>query len=186
MRTNGILRVIARFLIPLIMLFRALRAVPRRVLARRRFPGRRLFAAAWILFVLIYGLESGLAVIPERAMFVLSAAGALLYCFDRAAWRIAWRPLSRFYPLLENPQAAQQTGIILVEFGVGVTVACVVMLIFTMFARRRGDLGRCLASGGARLMDLLGHLQLLRCRHSDDDRLYAVIARGNLVKKSSV
>ncbi|MGB0513885.1 MAG: hypothetical protein ACPGJE_03485, partial [Wenzhouxiangellaceae bacterium] len=47
-----------------------------------------------------------------------------------------------FYPLLEDPQSAQQAGIILVEFGVGVTVASVVMLIFTLFVRRRSELGQ--------------------------------------------
>ncbi|MCA1779942.1 MAG: hypothetical protein LC637_11325 [Xanthomonadaceae bacterium] len=92
--------------------------------------------------MLIYGLESGLVVIPQRAMFVLSAAGALLYALIGLLGVFLGGRFLDFYPLLENPQAAQQAGIILVEFGVGVTVACVVMLIFTMFARRRSDLGQ--------------------------------------------
>lgn len=142
MRENGILRIIARFLIPLIMLFALYVQFHGDYSPGGGFQAGVLFAAAWILFVLIYGLESGLAVIPERAMFVLSAAGALLYALIGLLGVFLGGRFLDFYPLLENPQAAQQAGIILVEFGVGVTVACVVMLVFTMFARRRGDLGR--------------------------------------------
>ncbi|MDZ7782032.1 MAG: Na(+)/H(+) antiporter subunit B [Halioglobus sp.] len=142
MRENGILRIVTRFLIPLIMLFALYVQFHGDYSPGGGFQAGVLFAAAWILFVLIYGLESGLAVIPERAMFVLSAAGALLYGFIGLLGVLLGGRFLDFYPLLENPQAAQQAGIILVEFGVGVTVACVVMLIFTMFARRRGELGR--------------------------------------------
>jgi len=141
MRENGILRIIARFLIPLIMLFALYVQFHGDYSPGGGFQAGVLFAAAWILFVLIYGLQAGLAVIPERAMFVLSAAGALLYAFIGLLGVVLGGRFLDFHPLLENPQAAQQAGIILVEFGVGVTVASVVMLIFTMFARRRGDLG---------------------------------------------
>lgn len=142
MRENGILRIIARFLIPLIMLFALYVQFHGDYSPGGGFQAGVLFAAAWILFVLIYGLESGLAVIPERAMFVLSAAGALLYGFIGLLGVLLGGRFLDFDPLLEDPKAAQQAGIILVELGVGITVACVVMLIFTMFVRRRGELGQ--------------------------------------------
>ena len=142
MRENGILRIIARFLIPLIMLFALYVQFHGDYSPGGGFQAGVLFAAAWILFVLIYGLESGLAVIPERAMFVLSAGGALLYGFIGLLGVLLGGRFLDFDPLLEDPKAAQQAGIILVELGVGITVACVVMLIFTMFARRRGELGQ--------------------------------------------
>lgn len=140
MRENGILRIIARLLIPLIMLFALYVQFHGDYSPGGGFQAGVLFAAAWILFVLIYGLEAGLAVIPERVMFVLSAAGALLYALIGLLGVVLGGRFLDFYPLLENPQSAQQVGIILVEFGVGVTVAAVVMLIFTLFARRRGEL----------------------------------------------
>lgn len=142
MRENGILRIIARLLIPLIMLFALYIQFHGDYSPGGGFQAGVMFAAAWILFVLIYGLPAGLQVIPERAMFVLSAAGALLYALIGLLGVALGGRFLDFYPLLENPQAAQQAGIILVEFGVGVTVASVVMLIFTLFARRRGELGR--------------------------------------------
>lgn len=142
MRENGILRIIARLLIPLIMLFALYVQFHGDYSPGGGFQAGVLFAAAWILFVLIYGLEAGLAVISERVMFVLSAAGALLYALVGLLGVVLGGRFLDFYPLLEDPQSAQQAGIILVEFGVGVTVASVVMLIFTMFARRRGEMGQ--------------------------------------------
>lgn len=142
MRENGILRIIARLLIPLIMLFALYVQFHGDYSPGGGFQAGVLFAAAWILFVLIYGLNAGLAVIPERAMFVLSASGALLYALIGVLGVVLGGHFLDFYPLLENPQSAQQAGIILVEFGVGVTVASVIMLIFTLFARRRSELGQ--------------------------------------------
>jgi len=142
MRENGILRIIARLLIPLIMLFALYIQFHGDYSPGGGFQAGVMFAAAWILFVLIYGIEAGLAVIPERAMFVLSAAGALLYALIGLLGVVLGGRFLDFDPLLTDPRAAQQAGIILVEFGVGVTVANVVMLIFTLFARRRADLGQ--------------------------------------------
>lgn len=142
MRENGILRVITRFLIPLIMLFALYVQFHGDYSPGGGFQAGVLFAAGWILFVLIYGLDAGLAVIPERAMFVLSAAGVLLYALIGLLGVALGGKFLDYDPLLANPQSAQQAGIILVEFGVGLTVASVVMLIFTLFARRRSELGR--------------------------------------------
>jgi len=142
MRENGILRIIARLLIPLIMLFALYVQFHGDYSPGGGFQAGVLFASAWILFVLIYGLNAGLAVIPERAMFVLSASGALLYALIGVLGVVLGGRFLDFYPLLENPQSAQQAGIILVEFGVGVTVASVIMLIFTLFVRRRSELGQ--------------------------------------------
>jgi multicomponent Na+:H+ antiporter subunit B len=98
-----------------------------------------VFASGWILFVLIYGLDAALKVITERAMFVLMLLGVLLYCAVGVANVVLGGHFLDFYTLLPSPHAAQQFGIITVEFGIGVTVATVVMLIFTMFARRKRE-----------------------------------------------
>lgn len=140
MRDNGILRIVARFLIPLIMLFALYVQFHGEYSPGGGFQAGVIFAAAWILFVLIYGLDAGLAVIPERVMFVLSAAGALLYAFIGLLGVALGGRFLEFSVLLDDPKKAQQAGIILVELGVGITVATVVMLIFTMFVKRRAML----------------------------------------------
>lgn len=142
MRDNGILRIIARLLIPLIMLFALYVQFHGDYSPGGGFQAGVLFAAAWILFVLIYGLKLGLEVIPERVMFVLSAVGVLLYATVGMAGVVLGGRFLDFDPLLGDPKHAQQAGIMLVELGVGITVASVIMLIFTLFARRRAALGQ--------------------------------------------
>lgn len=139
MRDNGILRVIARFLIPLIMLFGLYIQFHGEYSPGGGFQAGVVFGAGWILFALIYGLDAALKVISERAMYVLMVLGVLLYCAVGLLGVALGGRFLDFYPLLPGPHAAQQTGIISVELGVGVTVATVVMLFFTLFARRKGE-----------------------------------------------
>lgn len=137
MRENGILRIVARFLIPLIMLFALYIQFHGEYSPGGGFQAGVVFAAAWILFVLIYGLDAALDVIPERAMYVLMLVGVMIYCAVGIAGVLMGGHFLEYTPLLDNPKAAQQFGIITVEFGIGITVATVVMLIFTLFVRRR-------------------------------------------------
>ncbi|RFF28395.1 MULTISPECIES: Na(+)/H(+) antiporter subunit B [unclassified Wenzhouxiangella] len=137
MREHGILRIVARLLIPLIMLFGLYIQFHGDYSPGGGFQAGVVFASAWILFVLIYGLDDALKVIPERAMFVLMLLGVLLYAAVGIAGVLLGGHFLNFYPLLPGKHAAQQFGIITVELGVGVTVATVMMLIFTQFARRR-------------------------------------------------
>lgn len=140
MKTNSILRVIARFVIPLIFLFGLYIQFHGEYSPGGGFQAGVVFASAWILFALIYGLDAALVVIPERAQFVLACSGALLYSLIGVLGVVLGGRFLEFAVLLDSPQAAQQAGIILVEFGVGVTVATVSMLFFTFFARRKRQL----------------------------------------------
>lgn len=136
---NGILRVIARFLIPFILLVGLYIQFHGEYSPGGGFQAGVVFAAGWILYVLIYGLERGLRVISLQAMYLLSAVGVLLYAFTGLAGVLLGGKYLDFTPFSSNPHTAQQIGIITVEFGVGLTVATVAMLLFTMFARRRGE-----------------------------------------------
>ncbi len=139
MKDNAILVVVARFLIPFMMLFGLYVQFHGEYSPGGGFQAGVLFAAAWILFVFIYGLDTGLRIIPERVIYALAALGVLLYGFIGLLGVLMGGRYLDFNPLLSSPQAAQQAGIILVEFGVGVTVASVVMVFFMMFARRRAE-----------------------------------------------
>jgi len=139
MRNNGILRVVARFLIPLIMLFALYIQFHGEYSPGGGFQAGVVFAAAWILFALIYGLDSALDVIPERAMYVLMLVGVLIYCAVGIAGVVLGGHFLDYRPLLDNPKYAQQFGIVTVELGIGITVATVTMLFFTMFVQRKAD-----------------------------------------------
>ncbi|MFP4207830.1 MAG: Na(+)/H(+) antiporter subunit B [Wenzhouxiangella sp.] len=137
MKNNGILRILSRFLIPLILLVGMYIQFHGEYSPGGGFQAGLVFSAGWILFVLIYGLERGLRAIPMQVMYALSAAGVLLYALTGLVGVILGGRFLEFTGLLDDPQAAQQAGIIIVEFGVGLTVASVSMLLFTLFARRR-------------------------------------------------
>ena len=137
MSRDPVLKVTAKFLIPLIMLFGLYIQFHGEYSPGGGFQAGVVFAAGWILFVLMYGLETALKVITQRAMFILMLFGVLLYCAVGIANVILGGHFLDFHTLLPSPQAAQQFGIITVELGIGVTVATVVMLIFTMFAKRK-------------------------------------------------
>lgn len=139
MRNNGILRIVARFLIPLIMLFALYIQFHGEYSPGGGFQAGVVFAAAWILFALIYGLDSALDVIPERAMYVLMLIGVLIYAGVGVAGVALGGHFLDYQPLLADPQYAQQFGIVTVELGIGITVATVTMLIFTMFVQRRAE-----------------------------------------------
>lgn len=137
MRTNGILRVVTRFLIPLILLFGLYVQFHGEYSPGGGFQAGLVFASAWILFALIYGLDDALSIIPERAQYIGACIGVLLYAsVGLLGVALGGRYLD-FAPLASSPQTAQQIGILLVEFGVGVTVSTVSMLFFTYFARRK-------------------------------------------------
>ncbi|MDT8437631.1 MAG: Na(+)/H(+) antiporter subunit B [Wenzhouxiangellaceae bacterium] len=140
MKSNSILRVITHLLIPFILLFALYIQFHGEYSPGGGFQAGVVFAAGWILFALVYGLDAALLVIPERVQFILACLGALLYSFIGILGVVLGGRFLDFSVLLDSPQAAQQAGIILVEFGVGVTVATVSMLFFTFFARRKGQI----------------------------------------------
>lgn len=139
MRSNGILRIVSRFVIPLIMLFGLYIQFHGEYSPGGGFQAGVVFAAAWILFALIYGLDDALKVISERAQFTLACSGVLLYSLIGVLGVVLGGRFLDFYPLAESPHAAQHYGILLVELGVGITVASVMMLVFTFFARRKSQ-----------------------------------------------
>lgn len=137
MKDNGILRVLARFLIPLILLVGLYIQFHGEYSPGGGFQAGLVFSAGWILFVLIYGLERGLQAIPLKMMYALSAAGVLIYALTGLAGVLLGGLFLEFTGFLPDPQSAQQAGIIIVELGVGVTVASVSMMLFALFVRRR-------------------------------------------------
>lgn len=137
MRNDLIVLLAARILVPVIFVFALYVQFHGDYSPGGGFQAGVVFAAGWILFVLVYGLERGLQVVPPRVMFGLMAVGALVYCGVGLAGVALGGRFLDFRPLLPEPHAAQQAGIMLVEFGVGITVACVMMLVFALFARRK-------------------------------------------------
>ncbi|MEK9622558.1 MAG: Na(+)/H(+) antiporter subunit B [Alphaproteobacteria bacterium] len=93
-----------------------------------------IIAAAFILHALIFGLEAGRRLFPLWLNIVLLVAGVLIYGGVGIA-SMALNGLFLDYNVLAtSPAAGQHIGILIVEFGVGLTVTTVMLLLFHAFA----------------------------------------------------
>jgi len=69
-------------------------------------------------------------------MLILAALGATLFTAVGVVCMLLGGNFLEYNVLLASNTAAQQLGIILVEFGVGVTVAAVLIAVFNAMANR--------------------------------------------------
>ena len=96
-----------------------------------------IFAAAFILHGLIFGLQRTRRVITPGALRVLMASGVLLYGGTGVLSMLLGGNLLDYDVLAHDPLHGQHWGIFAVELGVGVTVTGVMISLFYGFASRR-------------------------------------------------
>ena len=136
MRDHYVLRVTARLLIPFILLFAMYVQLHGDYGPGGGFQAGVIFAAGIILYTLVFGLDDARLVLGERTLEWLIGGGLLLYALVGVAG-IAFGGRFLDYDVLgSGGPSGQQLGIQLVELGVGVTVAAVVVSIFYAFFDR--------------------------------------------------
>lgn len=133
---QGILRIVGKFLIPFIMLFALYVQFHGDYGPGGGFQAGVIFASAFIIHTLLFGLESARRIAPVWLLRVLSACGVLIFAGTGVIAMLAGGNFLDYDYLAHDPIHGQHYGIILVEFGVGVTVTSVMMLIFFTFAGR--------------------------------------------------
>jgi len=147
MREKLILRVVSKALIPFILLFALYVQFHGDFGPGGGFQAGVIFAAGLVLYGVIFGLSSLEHVVPPRTVEIGVALGVLLYggvgvaCLVLGAGQ---EGVGNFldYNVLgshggEGVNAhGQHLGILLVELGVGITVASSMLAIFYMFAER--------------------------------------------------
>ena len=87
-----------------------------------------------MLYGLIFGIENARKVVPAWATRVLLAFGVLLYGGTGVASFFLGGNFLGYNVLANDPVAGQHLGILLVEAGVGITVAATMMTLFFVFA----------------------------------------------------
>lgn len=137
MRHHLILRVVAKLLIPTILLFALYVQFHGDYGPGGGFQAGVIFAAGIILYGLIFGIEMAKRVVPPGAVQMLVAAGLLLYAGVGVTSMLLGGNYLDYDVLAHDPTHGQHIGILLIEFGVGVTVAAVMIAIFYCFAERR-------------------------------------------------
>lgn len=138
MEHHKILRVVTKFNIPLILLFGLYVQFHGDFGPGGGFQAGVIIAAAMILYTLVFGLERAVQVAPPDALRICSAGGVLIYAGTGVAAQLLggnFLDYSRFKP--DAPATGEHYGILAIEFGVGLTVAATLMLIFFALAGRR-------------------------------------------------
>ncbi len=136
MNHHLVLRVVAKMLIPPILLFALYVQFHGDYGPGGGFQAGVIFAAAFILYALVFGLETARKVAPEGVVRAAVALGLMLYAGVGFAGLLLGGNYLNYSVLGENQQAGQHLGITLIEFGVGTTVAAVMITIFFAFAGR--------------------------------------------------
>jgi multicomponent Na+:H+ antiporter subunit B len=96
------------------------------------FQGGVIVAAAYILLALVYGVARARRVIPRSATDTLAAVGVLFYGGVGLVGLFGGGTFLDYDFLLgADPASAQALGMFLVELGVGLTVASVMVTVFT-------------------------------------------------------
>ena len=137
MRQAMILRVGSKLFIPLILLFALYVQFHGDFGPGGGFQAGVIFAAAFILYALIYGTAAMHRVAPPARVQVFCALGLLLYIGTGVACLLAGGNFLEYKVLASEATHGEHYGILLIELGVGITVAAVLIHTFYHFASHR-------------------------------------------------
>jgi multicomponent Na+:H+ antiporter subunit B len=128
--------VVTKILIPFILLFALYVQFHGDFGPGGGFQAGVIFGSAFILYALIFGLENARKVVPTAILTRLVALGVLLYAVVGFLGIFLGGNYLDYNVLAEEPVRGQHLGILLVELGVGITVAATMVTIFFQFAGR--------------------------------------------------
>jgi len=137
MKRHPVLHVVSKFLIPFIVLFAFYVQFHGDYGPGGGFQAGVILAAGFILYTLVFGLDAARAVAPPSVLRALAALGVLLYTGVGVAGMLLGGQFLDYSVLARDPAHGQHLGILVIELGVGTTVASVMLLIFFAFAGRK-------------------------------------------------
>ena len=136
MRNHVILRVIAKLLIPFIILFGLYVQFHGDFGPGGGFQAGVIIAAAGILYGLVFGLERLRRAIPPKLVQTMMAIGLLIYGGTGVVTVLLGGLFLDYQHLAHEAEHGHEYGIITIEFGVGMTVTSVMLMIYYVFAGR--------------------------------------------------
>ena len=140
MRHHLILRVVSKLLIPFILLYALYVQFHGDYGPGGGFQAGVIFASAFVLYALIFGVEAARKVIPDNWLGVLIPLGVLIYAGTGIASLLLGGTFLDSDVLASTPTGGQHIGILVVEFGVGLTVTAVMIAIFFAYAGRTHEI----------------------------------------------
>ncbi|PWB41597.1 MAG: cation:proton antiporter [Rhodocyclales bacterium] len=136
MTRDMVLRVVAKLLIPFILLFALYVQFHGDFGPGGGFQAGVILAAAMVFYAVIFGLDNARKVLPDRLVETMVAAGVLLYLGVGAAGLLLGGNFLDYFVLAADPVAGQHRGIFWIELGVAITVCGVMLKVFYLFAGR--------------------------------------------------
>jgi multicomponent Na+:H+ antiporter subunit B len=132
-----ILRIITKIMIPFILLFAFYVQFHGDFGPGGGFQAGVIFASAIFLYAMLFGMNTARRVINQSLIQLLAASGVLLYGSVGVVSILNGKSFFDYSALASDPLAGQHLGILLIELGVGITVAAVMVIIFFSFAERK-------------------------------------------------
>jgi len=139
MKDQAVPRVAAKLLIPYILLYAFYVQWHGDYGPGGGFQAGVIFAAAIILYALIFDLRSAQQAIRPRVVGLLVPLGLLLYIGVGIVTMLKGGAFLDYGVLEHDPVHGQHLGILLIELGVGTTVAGVMITIFYGFGEAVSD-----------------------------------------------
>jgi len=135
-RHHIIVRVCTRILVPFILVFALYVQFHGDFGPGGGFQAGVIFGAGCILYGLVFGVDALLRVVPQVVLRIVATGGVLLYAGVGVAGLLAGGNYLDYSVLGDTPVAGQHLGILLIELGVGMTVAAVVISLYYGFTNR--------------------------------------------------
>jgi multicomponent Na+:H+ antiporter subunit B len=139
MKDDIILRVVAKLLVPFMLVFALYVQFHGDFGPGGGFQAGVIAAASVIFYSIIFGLAAGRALVPDRAVETMLSAGVLVYAGVGFAGILLGGNYLDYFVLDADPVTGQHRGIFWVEAGVALTVSGVMLKLFYMFAARGRD-----------------------------------------------
>ncbi len=136
MRDLLILRVVTKLLMPFILIFALYVQFHGDYGPGGGFQAGVIFGAGFILYGLVFGLDDLRGVLSSGVLRAGFALGLLIFAGVGVAGLMLGGNYLDYNVLARDPVHGQHLGILLIEFGVGLTVASVMVSIFYYFAGR--------------------------------------------------
>jgi len=134
-----VLRVIAKLLIPFILLFGFYVQMHGDYGPGGGFQAGVAAAAAIILYGMVFGIDEAKKVVPRRIVNTMIPLGVLIFAGTGVASLLLGENYLDYSPLGSKPVKGQHLGILIVEAGVFITVASTMLAIFYVFGGRADE-----------------------------------------------
>ncbi|HEX9879946.1 MAG TPA: Na(+)/H(+) antiporter subunit B [Candidatus Binatia bacterium] len=131
MEDQVILRIVAKLMIPFILVFGFYVIAHGELGPGGGFQGGVVLASAFILYGIVFDAQRMRMILPRGVSDALASAGVILYALTGLYSLFAGYRYLDYSPLKPSDAAiAESWGMTLVEYGVGITVAAVMVTLF--------------------------------------------------------